>query len=1273
MIIDVDDFDLTKITGAGNVTLDADATISGSKSTAATGKLTINEGKTLTIGGGDSETNSIVSFTSIDLAGMIKHRNSKATLNNVTIPTGKTGKIFAYDMGDDADGFKLAGTTTLNGNLTVCSKWNFQMKVDELAGSGTWLICGTTSGDFDDAGTESDQAATVNVASASSYTGNVTVNNSNATVNLSGNLVGSSWTKTNGTLKYKGKTDAEPTLNGTTLSGVILDGSQRLKIIGAGVTIENLVGNNQSTGTNTYAFYTAGTGTVTLKGTCDFTKKSDNSNASATYIGVSNNDALVIADNANIKVKCLYNSKTKANNANWTIGSDATLEVTSTSYTPSVTNNGILTLGDVLTTDNVTLGEGSQINTGSNITGTITVSGDATLRPTSASLNLTSNISVASGKTLTVDGDNNPVALTLTGSITGDVNLENTILEGGSTRDFSTLPYADYDNCTLIVTETTAEFNTDDEFINITNIPSYFTTIKLRRADRRYVILDVTDGSATFTDSEAKVSGPKCLYDFTFSQETLAERKAENSSTILNSGSRGSSNGLTYDTGYNSNNSYNNETGLLKVKSTPWRDMTGSNAWPDNYSVAVYANVPDVENGCLMAFGSSTNGGNKYLALIRGANQNEIKLVKGDGINNHYVEIATMSAENATVAKHLVVFTKSGSTFKVYCDGVNVASTTYNETLGTGFQIGSVHGGVSDNSGSTGIIRINDGDNVSSEVRDAVEIQSIRIFDGVLDDDQMSALMAEFPYVSKGGSYIRTISADANLGEDDAWTKDDETTHHIPTSVVEETSTYYPDVTVTTNADATLTVNEDVTFGKTSFGGSGTLTIEADGSGHSINVGGAVIVNSDVVVKFGAIDMSTSPVTKGAAANLTFDFSDFNFNKVYATTTYTLTGVISQDDTHITATGLPSSDGNRSYAFAFDDNHYKLTVTVRPSQTVYLPSGITEIEDDMAVKLTADAGTNNGVLIRGDELVISETGTITCSQSSGFCSLSIPEGVTLTVSNSDALKASAISDDGTLNISMTDSEITTALDGTASCTLIDVSSAGQIAVGALTINGGEKYAMGDYNYYISQDETSNDVVLVKHYERSVTSGRFGSICIENGAFVSDLTNTGIEKVLKVTEVTNDRVVMDEVEDEMAAGVPYIFKSNASTINLTLQGETAEEPDNTTQSYLVGNFAVANVPNSDEDNTYYILQSNQFKKVTTSTIKSGKNRCYLKVTGASSRQATLGIAVDEDAPTGIDAINALMNNNAEIYDINGRKLSDLRKGINIVNGVKVIVK
>ena len=1225
----------------------------------------------------------------------------------------------------------------------------------------------------------------------------------------------------------------------------------------------------------------------------------------------------------------------------------------------NITAKGIKAASDASGTNTLNLNGGS-LNLGdvgitsysSSRSIAVNVNENTIITATASTLPLSQPITIASGKTLTIDGGESNATVQLTGSITkandGTIKLKNARIEGGEIRNCSSLPLYTYENCTLVINETTKEFDEEDETITITKIPDGFTSVRLRRVDRKYITLDVVDGTATFTDSEAKVSGPKCLYDFTFSKETLAERKIENTSVILNSGSRGSSNGLNYDSNFNSGNSYNEETGLLKAKSTPWRDMSGGNAWPINYSVAVYANVPDIENGCLMAFGS-VNGTGNYLALLRGASSNEIKLVKGHETNNAFEVIATMSAENAAVAKHLVIFTKNGSTFKVYCDGVNVATTTYDQTLGAGFQIGSVHGGVT----GTGIIRIND-NSVSSEVKDAVEIQSIRIFNGVLTDGQMSALIEEFPYVSKGGSYSREISADANLGEDNAWVASDETTSHIPTPVVEDASTYYPGVTLTTSANATLTVNENATFGKTTFGGSGTLTIAAN-EGHSLNIGGAVIINSDVVVKFGAMDMSTSPVTKGADANITFDFSDFNFNKVYTTTKYQLTGLIEQDDTRITATGLPTDDDNRAYVFEFDDNHYWLTVTVRAPQDVYAPAGTTSITDNMPVKLTAEAATNNGLLIQDDNLVFVEDATVQFNQTPDFCGIKVQEGANVTVdangspmkivsgtviaqngttigavtgsgtlsvpaetsitvasvatgttlegagnvtmtsftrsmnptltnwvgtiavedasvggpfvidnlvngnnslvkmthiqgwidqgstttanivldneewtygfnvagvnegasytftggisgtgdfmyrqsnqesrtatfnfsgdlskwtgkfnlnengtgtttvkvtstdninagfantatkantlkvtfesseaqnikgeiSNSNTGNGSlvlkllgtgaktisaninvsrlkvvkadgaeitisgtptisvgqleAYTDDNntaktSLNIRMSEADITAKLNGNASCSLIDVANGGNVNVTSFTINDAEKCTIGDYEYYISHDsEGTNDIVLVKHYVRNVTSGNFGSICLPNGSTVA----TGIEKVLEIKEVTSDRVVMNEV-DEMIAGVPYIFKSNASKIDITLNGEDAEEPDNTTQDYLVGNFAPADVPNSDNDAeyNYYILQSNQFKKVTSGsgTIKSGKNRCYLKVGKSEmSRQSTLGIAVDESGATGIDVLNSLMNNDAEIYDLNGRRLNDLRKGINIVNGVKVIVK
>lgn len=256
-----------------------------------------------------------------------------------------------------------------------------------------------------------------------------------------------------------------------------------------------------------------------------------------------------------------------------------------------------------------------------------------------------------------------------------------------------------------------------------------------------------------------------------------------------------------------------------------------------------------------------------------------------------------------------------------------------------------------------------------------------------------------------------------------------------------------------------------------------------------------------------------------------------------------------------------------------------------------------------------------------------------------------------------------------LNINMSTNDIAAKLDDNESCTLISVT--GSMNASSLQINGQDHVTVGDYDYYISYND--NAITLSRrYYSRNVTSGNFGSICIQNGALVSQMT--GIAKVLKVTKVTTDRVVMDEVE-EMTPGVPYIFKSNASAINLTLKGATEANPVDDPENYLVGNFSPVTVPTSDQNTSYYVLQSNQFKKVTSaSSITSGSNRCYLKVPVTSdSRLSILGIAVDDGGATGIDAINSLMNNDAEIYDLNGRRLNDLRKGINIVNGVKVIVK
>ena len=384
-ILTVDeDYDLTKIAGAGTIVIDADVTLSDSKSTYATGKLTINEGKTLTIGTNQNHTNSIESFTSIDLAGMIYHKNSKATLNNVTVPAGKTGKIFAYDMGADADGFKLAGTTTLSGNLTVCSKYNFQMKVDELAGSGTWLICGTTDGDFDDTKTSSSEAAVINIASASTFTGAVNVNNTQATTTVSGNLVGCTIRKTNGTLNYAGTS-----LNGTTMDGVNLTGDSRVDVAGT-LNLAN-ISNNHTGGSNGYVFAQQ---TEVSNVVMNFTGTSDLTNGGSNAynkIGLSSG-SIVNVNSGSLKLGGYFNGS--SSNGSLYVASGATFETTGSSNTnnniifPSSTIAGTAKLiGTWQGTSAITLNDGAIFEVAKTVAGKVTVADGAsvTVKVTSTS------------------------------------------------------------------------------------------------------------------------------------------------------------------------------------------------------------------------------------------------------------------------------------------------------------------------------------------------------------------------------------------------------------------------------------------------------------------------------------------------------------------------------------------------------------------------------------------------------------------------------------------------------------------------------------------------------------------------------------------------------------------------------------------------------------------------------------------------------------------------------------------------------------------------
>ena len=162
---------LLTTTGDGNVTLATSVTLGDGDETKATGKLSISEGATLTMGNSDSHTASISSFNTVELdGGKIYFRNKQDTFHNLTV-TAKNGTFELFDMGQVEDNAKItmAGTTTLNGNLTYINTWNSQIDIEKVSGTGKLILNGKDR--------YTNNTSTISINGVDNFTGSVHITN----------------------------------------------------------------------------------------------------------------------------------------------------------------------------------------------------------------------------------------------------------------------------------------------------------------------------------------------------------------------------------------------------------------------------------------------------------------------------------------------------------------------------------------------------------------------------------------------------------------------------------------------------------------------------------------------------------------------------------------------------------------------------------------------------------------------------------------------------------------------------------------------------------------------------------------------------------------------------------------------------------------------------------------------------------------------------------------------------------------------------------------
>ena len=180
------------------------------------------------------------------------------------------------------------------------------------------------------------------------------------------------------------------------------------------------------------------------------------------------------------------------------------------------------------------------------------------------------------------------------------------------------------------------------------------------------------------------------------------------------------------------------------------------------------------------------------------------------------------------------------------------------------------------------------------------------------------------------------------------------------------------------------------------------------------------------------------------------------------------------------------------------------------------------------------------------------------------------------------------------------------------------------------------------------------------------------------------------KLLSADEGTNT-VELEELKTSIAAGTPVIIKMKDGETQLKFSvANKAIAKDVQTSETANGNYQLQGLYtqkefSKDADNNCYIVKGNKLmnpamllEKTKVQKVASKPFRAYMveKSSAPAAGAKMFSIAIG-GGTTAIDNLNTIANDKAEYYDLQGKRLNEPQKGINIVKRgnktMKVIIK
>ena len=209
------------------------------------------------------------------------------------------------------------------------------------------------------------------------------------------------------------------------------------------------------------------------------------------------------------------------------------------------------------------------------------------------------------------------------------------------------------------------------------------------------------------------------------------------------------------------------------------------------------------------------------------------------------------------------------------------------------------------------------------------------------------------------------------------------------------------------------------------------------------------------------------------------------------------------------------------------------------------------------------------------------------------------------------------------------------------------------------------------------------------YSRKMKEGTtWATLCLPFEVSLAD-KNFRAFKLLSADEGT-ETVELEEIEGSIAAGTPVIIKmkDGATQLDFTVANKEIAKDVQTAETangnYQLQGLYTQKMFSKDTDNNCYIVKGdklmNPAKLLGTATESVGSKpfRAYMvdnsSAPAAGARMFSISVG---GSTTAIEQLESTADSKAEYYDLQGRRLQNLQKGVNIVKRggktMKVIIK